>query len=224
MAARGRPRGFDRDAALHRAMEVFWERGYEGTSLADLTATLGINSPSLYAAFGSKEALFREAVALYAQTAGAGPATALREQPTARVAVEHMLRDNAKAYTNPDNPRGCMIVLAATVCAPRNDPVREYLAAVRRSDLAALQARLDRAVEEGDLPQDADTAALAAFYTTVSHGMAIHARDGASREFLENIVDAAMAAWDTLTVPASPPNGRPLLVSPGEEPGGHQPS
>ncbi|WP_437733932.1 TetR/AcrR family transcriptional regulator [Sorangium sp. So ce1335] len=201
MVGRGRPRSFDRAAALRRAMEVFWERGYEGTSLSDLTAAMGINSPSLYAAFGCKEALFREAVALYTEVEGAATNRAMREQPTARAAVEAMLRGNAEAYVCPGRPSGCMIVLAATLGTPESEAVRSFLAEVRRGAQDELQRRLDRGVAEGDVPAGTDTAALAAFYTTVLNGLSLQARDGASREALQAIVDCAMAAWDVLTRP-----------------------
>ncbi|WP_437655851.1 TetR/AcrR family transcriptional regulator [Sorangium sp. So ce1182] len=201
MAGRGRPRSFDRAAALRRAMEVFWERGYEGTSLSDLTAAMGINSPSLYAAFGCKESLFREAVSLYNEVEGAAVARAMREEPTARRAVEAMLRGNAEAYVSPGKPSGCMIVLAATLGTQESEAVRSHLAEVRRGALVELQRRLDRGVAEGDLPAGTDTAALAAFYTTVLQGLSIQARDGASREALLAVVDCAMAAWDALARP-----------------------
>ena len=117
MATRGRPRSFDRAEALRRAMDVFWEHGYETTSINDLTAAMGINSPSLYAAFGCKEELFREAVAHYNDTLGATAAAELRERPTAREAIAAVLRHHAAVFCTPDNPRGCMIVLAATTCS-----------------------------------------------------------------------------------------------------------
>jgi AcrR family transcriptional regulator len=199
MARRGRPRSFDRAAALRRAMEVFWERGYEGTSLSDLTEAMGINSPSLYAAFGSKEALFREAVALYDATEGSATGAALRDEPTARAAVEAVLRRNAAAFADPSTPRGCMIVLAATNCSIANDGVRDFLADWRRNDQAAVEARLVRGVAAGDLPPGTDTGALAAFYTTVLHGLAIQARDGASHAALDAVVDQAMTAWPAPT-------------------------
>ncbi len=181
-------------------MEVFWERGYQGTSLNDLTTATGVNSPSLYAAFGSKEALFREAVALY--TAPGNPTDrALREEPMARQAVEAMLRDNADAYTHPDRPPGCMVVVAATTCAPENDAVRSHLADCRRDVRDALQQRLDRGLADGDLPAGTDTAGLAAFYITVLHGLSIQASDGASRDALHAIVKRAMTAWDVLAKP-----------------------
>ncbi|WP_437917513.1 TetR/AcrR family transcriptional regulator [Sorangium sp. So ce302] len=201
MVGRGRPRSFDRDAVLRRAMEVFWERGYEGTSLSDLTAAMGINSPSLYAAFGCKEALFREAVALYSEVEGAATNRAMSDEPTARRAVEAMLRGNVEGYATPGKPSGCMIVLAATLGTPENERVRAYLAGCRRAALDALRSRLDRGVVEGDVPVGTDTAALAAFYTTVLQGLSLQARDGASREALQAIVDCAMAAWETLARP-----------------------
>jgi AcrR family transcriptional regulator len=198
MTERGRPRSFDRATALRQAMEVFWERGYEGASLGDLTAAMGINRPSLYAAFGCKEALFREAVALYNVVEGVATERALHNEPTAREAVEAMLRGNADAYAAPEKPGGCMIVLAGTLGTPENEGVRDYLADCRRDGLDALRRRLERGVAEGDLPPGTDTAALAAFYTTVLQGLSIQARDGASRATLAAIVDCAMAAWDTL--------------------------
>jgi AcrR family transcriptional regulator len=200
-AKRGRPRKFDRAAALRRAMELFWQHGYEGTSLSDLTLAMGINAPSLYAAFGCKEALFREAVALFAAIDREATNRAMQEQRTARGAVEAMLRHNADVYTNPETPSGCMIVLSAVTCTPDNLGVRDYCAECRRTVENAFHSRLERALADGDLPAGVDTAALAAFYTTVLQGLSIQARDGASRARLHAIVDCAMAAWDTLVHP-----------------------
>jgi AcrR family transcriptional regulator len=199
MASRGRPRSFDRDAALRRAMEVFWRHGYEGTSLNQLTTAMAINAPSLYAAFGSKEALFRDAVELYDATEGALANGAL-EAPTAREAVEAMLRGNVADYTDPSKPPGCMIVLAATIGTIGNQGVRDFLAEQRRSGEEVLRRRLQRGVQEGDLPPGTDVKALAAFVTTLQQGLSIQARDGAPRATLEAIVDHALAAWDTMTV------------------------
>jgi AcrR family transcriptional regulator len=205
MARRGRPRSFNREAALRRAMEVFWRRGYEGAAVSDLTRAMGINAPSLYAAFGCKEALFRESVALYNATDGAMTDRALEAAPTARQAVEDMLRVNAAAYVNPRRPPGCMVTLAATIGTPESADVRAFLAQCRQEAEDALQRRLARGVAEGDLPASADIAALAAFYYTVLQGLSIQARDGASRKALSAIVDCAMAAWDEL---AKPQRGR----------------
>ncbi|MEO3757165.1 TetR/AcrR family transcriptional regulator [Mycobacterium sp. B14F4] len=196
MATRGRPRAFDRGTALRRAMEVFWDHGYEGTSISDLTAAMGINSPSLYAAFGSKEQLFREAVAHYNDTEGAAAATALRELPTARDAIAEVLRHNVIAYTEPGQPPGCMIVLSA--CTDRSQTVHDHLADWRMALEKDFADRIARGIADGDVPAGADAAAIAAFYNTVNHGMAIQARDGADRAKLSAIAEAAIAGWTSL--------------------------
>lgn len=201
MAERGRPRSFDRDRALRRAMEVFWERGYEGTSLGDLTAAMGINRPSLYAAFGCKEELFQEAIALYDAVEGRIASRALEEAPTARAAVEGMLRANVAVFADPQKPSGCMIVNSSIVGRPDNAQIRAFLARCRGGSVAALRDRLERGVAEGDIPGGADTAAMADFYTTVLQGLSIQARDGASRERLESIIESAMSAWRTMIAP-----------------------
>lgn len=176
-------------------MEVFWERGYEGASISDLAATMGIN-PSLYAAFGSKETLFREAVALYGTLEGSATERALREAPTARAAVEAMLRDNADVYTDPDKPSGCLVVLGATTWTPNNTSVRDYLASLRRQTFEALRSRLERGIATGELAPETDIDALAAYFNTVLEGLSIQARDGASRETMHAIIDCALASWD----------------------------
>jgi len=201
MAERGRPRRFDRTAALRRAMEVFWARGYEGTAMTDLTAAMGIASPSLYAAFGCKEALFREALELYEAGEGGVAARALETEPTARRAVEAMLRDNATAYTAPGKPPGCMIVLASAVGIPASPEIRDYLQESGRQSVVRLKARLDRGVAEGDVPAGADTLAVANFYVTVLNGLTIQARNGADCPALHAVVDSAMAGWTALVVP-----------------------
>jgi AcrR family transcriptional regulator len=196
MAERGRPRSFERAAALRRAMEVFWAKGYDGASLADLTAAMGIAAPSLYAAFGSKEALFREAVALYGETEGTEIWTALPEAPSARAAIEGFLRGSAISFTRPDRPAGCLVVLSALLANEGNVRVCRELRESRAGNVAALRDRLERAVAEGELAGDFDCEAAAAFYATVQQGMSIQARDGASRATLLAIADCAMAAWD----------------------------
>ncbi|MFE1596043.1 TetR/AcrR family transcriptional regulator [Nocardia sp. NPDC058705] len=194
MAERGRPRGFDRDIALRRAMEVFWELGYDGASMSDLTAAMGINSPSLYAAFGDKEALFRAAVELYGRTEGSHTARALREQPTAYAAIETMLRDNIATYADPGLPNGCMVVLAGATYASRTASVREFLIEARRHTTADIRARLDRGVTDGDLAPGTDTASLAVLYSTLLYGLSIQARDGVGADELSAAVDSAMQA------------------------------
>lgn len=196
MATRGRPRSFDRTAALGRATELFWERGYEGTSLSDLTAAMGIAPPSLYAAFGSKEALFREAVGFYNATYGAVPQQALAGGRTARESVEGLLRHNAVAYVTPGQPTGCLVLLAASTGAAENDGIRRFMARCRAEDVAAIRRRIDRGVTNGDVPPGTDTAALARFVAAVLHGMSAQARDGADRAVLDAVVTCALAAWE----------------------------
>lgn len=203
MAPRGRPRSFERDVALQQAMETFWEYGYEGTSITDLTTVMGISAPSLYAAFGSKDDLFYEAIGHYNTVLGEAPQRALAEAPTARAAVEAMLRHNAAAYVAPGRPTGCMVMLATPTSAGGNAAVREFLAATRAADLDALQSRIERGITAGDVPAGTDAPALARFVMAVQQGMSLQARDGADHAALTAVADHAMAAWDAL-LPDSP--------------------
>jgi AcrR family transcriptional regulator len=198
MALRGRPRTFDRDEALGRAMDLFWRQGFDSTSLSQLTEAMGLNPPSLYAAFGSKEELFKEALDLYTRSEGAGIWEPVPDAATAREAVAGMLRATARAYTRGPGKRGCMVVLAAPQMQGGNPAVYDELKRRRRQNVAILQARLERAVMEGEVAPDADCRAIADYYATLQHGMSIQARDGASRERLLAVADCAMAGWDSL--------------------------
>lgn len=195
MAPTGRPRAFDRQKALAAAMEVFWERGYEGTTLADLTQAMGINRPSLYGAFGNKEELFAEALALYEGIEAEQITKALNEAPTAREAIEATLRYNARVYALDGRPRGCMIVLSLLVGTPESDPVRDLLAQRRRVGEDELRDRIARGQAEGDVPASVDSRQLATFYIAILQGMSITARDGASHAELDHIVTTAMNGW-----------------------------
>ena len=198
MKPRGRPRGFDRDAALRRAMTVFWQRGYAGASVEALAGAMRINKPSLYAAFGCKEELFREALELYGVVEGAPVQRALDEAPTARHGVQGALRVNANLYTARGKPRGCMIGLSALQCPPEDARVRRVARRTRQEGEAAIRRRVERGIADGDVPPTADANAMAAFYTAVIHGLSVQARDGVSRTVLDAIVEGAMAAWDRL--------------------------
>jgi AcrR family transcriptional regulator len=196
MAERGRPRRFDRDEALARAQELFWARGYENTSMADLTAAMGIAAPSLYAAFGDKDALFREVVAHYLRTDGRHVLEALQSGPgSVRDAFGRMLMAAAWSLTLDARPHGCLVVLGAlpgdTVSADACNLLREH----RRRAAALLREELARAEQAGELAAGTSLDALAEFFTTVLYGMSIQARDGASRAQLEAVGRAALAAW-----------------------------
>jgi len=194
--ARGRPREFDVNEALDRALEVFWRKGYEGASLDDLTAATGVNRPSLYAAFGNKEELFRKALARYTRGPAAYFGEALNE-PTARAVVERLLGGAAELLSDPRKPRGCLIVQGALTCGKEVDAVAVHreLIARRAAGQEALRRRLERAVEEGDLPPGTDCADLARYVATVIHGMAVQATGGASRDELSRVVALALRAW-----------------------------
>jgi AcrR family transcriptional regulator len=193
MGERGRPRGFDRDVALRRAMEVFWHQGFDGTSMNDLTAAMGIASPSLYACFGSKEQLFRLAVELYAATEGLPPRLALEHTPGTRPAIAAMLRANADRFTDPATPPGCMVVLASVAGSGRNPDLQAFLVERRQEMHAAILDRLRRGISDGDLPPGTDAHALATYYMTVLQGMALSARDGATRADLESVIECTLA-------------------------------
>ncbi|KPC53879.1 TetR/AcrR family transcriptional regulator [Amantichitinum ursilacus] len=199
MAERGRPRCFDREAALRSAMTIFWRYGYEGSSLAQLTEAMGINSPSLYSSFGSKQGLFREAVDQYDAEEGATIREALDARADVREAIQHMLHTSAQCFSVPGKPAGCMVLLAATNCTPENAGIWEYMSDRRKRSTAILQARLDRGIADGQIAASVDTEKLAAFFGGIRNGMSIHARDGACRDLLMAMADAAMAGWDQLT-------------------------
>jgi AcrR family transcriptional regulator len=199
MAERGRPRSFDKDAALARAMEVFWAKGYEGASMAELTAAMGIASPSLYAAFGSKEELFRQALALYGATEGPDIWDAVTKALTAYEAVEGFLMQTARVFTRPGKPTGCLVVLSALHATETCETVRRELIRMRAQTVEDLAERLRQGVAAGEIAPDADVKAIAGYYVTVQQGMSIQARDGATREQLQAIARAALAAWEPLT-------------------------
>jgi AcrR family transcriptional regulator len=192
----GRPRQFDPDQALDRALDVFWRKGYEGATLPDLTRAMGINRPSLYAAFGNKEALFRQALDRYA-AGPAGHVAAALAKPTARAVVERLWYGAIDMATNPHNPAGCLLVHGALVCGDSADSVRQEVSKRRAAGIEQLRRRLQRAVSEGDLPTDANPADLSRYVATVTHGLAVQAASGATRAQLRRVAALALRAWPT---------------------------
>jgi AcrR family transcriptional regulator len=190
----GRTRQFDADEALDRALEVFWARGYEGATLPELTKAMGINRPSLYAAFGNKEQLFRKALDHY-QT---GPQSFLTEalrKPTARAVVEAIFSGFVRMQRDRYKARGCLIVSGALACGEEAEPVRRELARLRQAAVTALRERFERAVHEGDLPKGTDCATLARYIATVLNGLAVQAASGATEKELRRVSAMAMRAW-----------------------------
>ncbi|WP_328333640.1 TetR/AcrR family transcriptional regulator [Kribbella sp. NBC_00382] len=202
----GRPRTFDEDEALERAVEVFWRQGYEGTSITDLTTAMGVNKPSLYAVFGGKADLFRRVIAHYAEHDMAYAAAALAE-PTALGVVQRFLRDNVVAVTLEDKPNGCLSIQGGVSCSAENQDVAQFLAASRLGGEKAFADRFRLAIEQGDLPADADPDALARFVMVVSEGHAVHAAAGVPREALQKSAAIAEQAFTAMTTqPASSGN------------------
>ena len=192
---RGRPRAFDRDAALDQAMRLFWDRGYEGTALDDLTAAMGISPSSLYAVFGDKERLFGAALERYAHGPGAFTRRIFAEEPTARGAFTRLLRTAAAELTRPERPAGCMVALSATHGSPAAQPIRALLQRYRQAAQEAMTARLRQGIAAGDLPAGTDAQALAVYYFAILQGMSMQARDGARRAVLLGMAATAMKAW-----------------------------
>jgi AcrR family transcriptional regulator len=194
VAQRGRPRAFDPDAALDRAMHIFWDKGYEGASLSALTRAMRINRPSLYAAFGNKEQLFRKVLDRYMDGPVAYFGKALAA-PKARDVVEEIFLGTARMADDPTVPTGCLMVQGALACGDAS--VRKEVAARRTAAEAALRRRLQRAKREGDLPKNTDPAALAHYVMTVVRGMAVQSAGGASRDQLRRVAQIALRAWPT---------------------------
>lgn len=190
----GRPRKFDIDEALDRAVLVFWRLGYERTTLTDLCDAMHINRPSLYAAFGTKEELFHRALDRYANGPRAYEADALA-LPTAREVAEALLRGAVERQTGVDTPHGCLAVLGATTHPDTESPVARALIDARAAGEIAVCERFARAKLDGDLPDDADPAELAAYIRTVIYGMTVKAAGGATRTELERVVELALTAW-----------------------------
>ncbi len=193
MATMGRPREFSCEQALDLALQVFWRKGYEGASMADLTEAMGITKPSLYAAFGNKEELFRKALDRYVD----GPGDYFRQaltKPTAREVVSHVLYEAADALTSADHP-GCLAVQGALSCGDAAETIKQELMARRAKGESDLRARFERALAESDLPEGADAADLARYISAMLQGMAVQAAGGADRAQLRRIADMTLRSW-----------------------------
>jgi AcrR family transcriptional regulator len=193
---RGRPVVFDRALALTKAMKLFWERGYEGTSFDELIAAMGISASSFYNSFGSKESLYCDATRHYLDWAGQW-FNAILHDPSidTRTAFARLFEATAEEFTRGDHPLGCMISLAGTHCSPGMKNIRDMMAEHRAFSEIAMAERMRRGVANGDMPKDTDCDMLAAYYSAVARGLAVQARDGASREKLSEIGRLAMRAW-----------------------------
>jgi AcrR family transcriptional regulator len=190
----GRTRQFDVDEALDRALEVFWARGYEGATLPELTKAMGINRPSLYAAFGNKEQLFRKALDRY-QTGPMSFLTEALKEPTARAVAEAIFSGFIRMQRNREKARGCLIVSGALASGAEAETVRQELAQLRQSIVAVFRKRFERAVEDGDLPKGRDCATLARYVATVLGGLAVQAASGTPEKELRLVSALAMQAW-----------------------------
>ncbi|WP_330274695.1 TetR/AcrR family transcriptional regulator [Lentzea sp. NBC_00516] len=190
----GRPREFDAEEALQKAMVVFWEQGYEGASLTDLTERMGISRKSMYAAFGNKEELFRKALQRYSEGTVSYAVEAL-QAATAREVAETFLAGSVRANTRPGCPAGCLGVQGALAVGETGRVARDILTEWRNGGQGLLRDRFERAVEEGDLPAGADPDLIARYVMTIGNGMAVQAAGGAAREDLQRVADAALRNW-----------------------------
>lgn len=193
-STRGRPREFDPEEALTAALAVFWRRGYDGASLAELTEAMGITKPSLYACFGNKEALFRKALDLYERDKLCYIQSALQE-PTAKAVAERLLRGALAMQCGGDDPKGCMGVISSVAATAHAECIRDEILARRASSDRALLARFERARDEGDLPAGVEPQALSCYLSTVIQGMAVQAGAGVPAERLNQLVDTTLTMW-----------------------------
>ena len=193
---RGRPPAFDRETVLAAARDVFWEHGYDGSSIAGLTASMGITPQSLYAAFRSKAGLYREALDHYRRTPRPDPVNPLQEPIHTVAAFERFLQNSARSFTSPDHPKGCMISTAALTCASENEDIVSYVSSLRLHTLKAFRARIELGIRAGDLRADTNAVSLARFIGSIVQGMSVQARDGATTEELMELVKHAVSELD----------------------------
>ncbi|WP_235443805.1 TetR/AcrR family transcriptional regulator [Xenorhabdus sp. GDc328] len=193
MAQRGRPLSFNRDIALQQAMELFWNKGYEGTQLVDLTVAMNINPPSFYSAFGSKKKAFYAAVELYIKTVGAKAMDSLNEAVSVREGVRAMLECSVEVATS-NRSGGCLLILGVINHSQENEDVHAYLKTVRKNTLALIHSRIEKGVKDGELPDDTNVGKLASYFLGIMQAISLQSRDGVSKEELMSLIEPAMAA------------------------------
>lgn len=192
---RGRPRAFDKDEALRSALTLFWTRGYEATSISDLREVMGVTSPSLYAAFGNKDSLFLECVELYSRDYLGEIVTSLFQSATAKAGIEKILFQFGALYAGAGHPKGCLIVAGATNCGPEAAVVEADLKRRRIEGVALLRERIQKGIQAGEFRSRVDAGELAEFYSAVLLGLAMRARDGATRKDMESTARMSLSAW-----------------------------
>ncbi len=197
---RGRPPAFDRETVLAAARDTFWQHGYDGSSIADLTAAMGITPQSLYAAFGSKAELYRETLDQYRRMPRPEPGNPFQDKVDTVTAFERFLTNSAKIFTAPEHPKGCMISTAVLNCAEENEPIAHHVASMRLQTLDIFTARIERGIAEGDMRPDADARSLARFLGAIVQGMSVQARDGATTDELLALLSHALNELKTYQV------------------------
>jgi len=201
-AIKGRPRSFDREAALDAALRLFWRHGFEGTAISDLVRELGIAAPSIYAAFGSKEALFNEAIGLYGHKYGIAMKCLIEQEATAEASVRAILFDAASTFAMPGLPGGCFVASGMLAWAPPQKELARVFRSKRALMIGALRSRIDQGVAAGELPEGTDSHDLGNYYGAVIEGMSVQARDGADAQALRRVAEVAMKAWPNVEVRA----------------------
>ncbi len=192
----GRQRSFDVDYAVEQAMLLFWERGYEAASMAELSAAMGLNPPSIYAAFGNKQALFERCAGHYAQSVAAYAPRAIDEEATAAKALHRYLSEAVEAFSAEERPKGCLLVSAATNCGKGGRGAQDLLAGYRQASEAMIAGRIRRGIEDGDMPSATDPDLLAKYVSVLIQGLAAQARDGATADDLHGVVELALGCVD----------------------------
>ncbi len=194
---RGRPPAFDRETVLAAARDTFWQHGYDGSSIADLTAAMGITPQSLYAAFGSKAELYRETLDQYRRMPRPEPGNPFQDKLDTVTAFERFLTNSARIFTAPEHPKGCMISTAVLNCAEENEPIAHHVASMRLQTLDVFTARIERGIAEGDIRPEANPRSLARFLGAIVQGMSVQARDGATTDELLALLSHALSELKT---------------------------